>query len=57
MRGAVAGSLLVGTIVRCAAIGFGVGAAVGLAVPLGIAGVFVGVIAGIAVVVQRFGDL
>ena len=57
MRGAVAGSLLVGTIVLCAAVGFGVGAAVGLAVPLGIAGVFVGVIAGIAVVVQRFGDL
>jgi len=57
MRGAVAGSLLLATIVLCAAVGFGVGAVVGLAVPLGIAGVFVGVIAGIAVVARRFSDL
>ncbi|MDX6633347.1 MAG: hypothetical protein QOI62_606 [Solirubrobacteraceae bacterium] len=57
MRGAVAGSLILGTIVLCAGIGFGLGAAVGATVPLGIVGVFVGVIAGIAVVVRRFGDL
>jgi hypothetical protein len=57
MRGAVAGSLLLATIVLCAAVGFGVGAVVGLAVPLGIAGVFIGVIAGIAVVARRFSDI
>jgi hypothetical protein len=57
MRGAVAGSLLVATIVLCAAVGFGVGAAVGAPVPFGIAGVFVGAIAGIVVVARRFSDL
>jgi hypothetical protein len=57
MRGAVAGSVLLGTIVLCAAVGFGVGAAVGAPVPLGIAGVFVGAIAGIVVVARRFSDL
>lgn len=57
MRGAVAGSLLVATIVLCAAVGFGVGAVVGAPVPLGIAGVFVGAVAGIVVVARRFSDL
>jgi hypothetical protein len=57
MRGAVAGSLILGAIVLCAAVGYGLGAAVGATVPLVIAGVFIGVIAGIAVVVRRFGDL
>jgi hypothetical protein len=57
MRGAVAGSLLLATIVLCAAVGFGLGAAVGATVPLGIAGVFVGAIAGIVVVARRFSDL
>jgi hypothetical protein len=57
MRGAVAGSLLVGTIVLCAAVGFGVGAAIGAPVALGIAGVFVGAVAGIVVVARRFSDL
>jgi len=57
MRGAVAGSLLVATIVLCAAVGFGIGAAVGAPVPLGIAGVFVGAVAGIVVVARRFSDL
>jgi len=57
MRGAVAGSLLVATIVLCTAVGFGVGAAVGAPVPLGITGVFVGAIAGIVVVARRFSDL
>ena len=57
MRGAVAGSLLVGTIILCAAIGFGVGAVVGATVPLGIAGVFIGAVAGIVVVARRFSDL
>lgn len=57
MRGAVAGSLLVATIVLCAAAGFGLGSLVGAAVPLGLAGVFVGVVAGIVLVARRFADL
>ena len=57
MRGAVAGSLLVATIVLCAAIGFGLGVVVGAPVALGLAGLFVGVPLGIVVVIRRFGDL
>jgi hypothetical protein len=53
----VAGSLIVATIVLCAAIGFGLGALIGLAVPLGIAGVFAGVVGGLALVITRFRDL
>jgi hypothetical protein len=57
MRGAVAGSVLLATIVLCAAVGFGVGAVVGAPVVLGIAGVFVGAVAGTVVVIRRFSDL
>jgi hypothetical protein len=57
MRGAVAGSVLVATIVLCAAIGFGLGALIGAAVPLGLAGVFAGAVVGIVLVARRFGDL
>ena len=57
MRGAVAGSLLVATILLSAAIGFGLGALVGAPVALGLAGLFVGVPLGIVVVIRRFGDL
>jgi hypothetical protein len=57
MRGAVAGSLLLATIVLCAAVGFGVGALVGATVPLGLAGLFCGVALGIVLVIRRFGDL
>jgi hypothetical protein len=57
MRGAVAGSLIVATIVLCGAIGLGVGAVVGIPVPLGIAGVFTGAVIGNVVVARRFGDL
>jgi hypothetical protein len=57
MRGAVAGSVLLGTVILCAAVGFGVGAVLGAPVPLGIAGVFVGAVAGIVVVARRFSDL
>ena len=57
MRGAVAGSLLVATILLCAALGFGVGAIVGAAVPLGLVGLFAGVVVGIVLVIRRFGDL
>ena len=53
----VAGSLIIATIILCAAIGFGVGALVGLAVPLGIVGVFAGVFGGVALVITRFRDL
>jgi hypothetical protein len=56
-RGAVAGSLLVGTVVLCGAVGFGTGAAVGAPVPLGITGLFVGAVAGIVLVARRFSDL
>jgi hypothetical protein len=57
MRGAVAGSLLVATILVCAAIGFGLGALVGAPVALGLAGLFAGVPLGIVVVIRRFRDL
>jgi hypothetical protein len=57
MRGAVAGSILLATLVLCAGVGFGIGAVVGAPVPLGIVGVFVGAIAGIVVVARRFSDL
>ena len=57
MRGAVAGSLLVATIIVCAAIGFGLGALVGATVPLGLLGLFCGVALGIVLVIRRFGDL
>jgi hypothetical protein len=55
--GAVAGLMLVSTILLCAGAGFGLGALVGLAVPLGVGGVFVGAVAGFAVVHARFKDL
>jgi hypothetical protein len=57
MRGAVAGSLLVATILVCAAIGLGLGALVGAPVALGLAGLFAGVPLGIVVVIRRFRDL
>jgi F0F1-type ATP synthase assembly protein I len=57
LRGAVAGSLLVGTILLGAAVGFGVGALVGATVPLGLVGLFAGLVAGFVVVHARFRDL
>jgi hypothetical protein len=57
MRGAVAGSVLVATIVLCAAIGLGVGALVGAPEALGLVGLFAGVPLGIVLVIRRFGDL
>ena len=53
----IAGSLIIASIILCAAIGFGVGALVGLAAPLGIVGLFAGVVVGIALVITRFRDL
>jgi hypothetical protein len=57
MRGAVAGSVLVATILLCAAIGFGLGGLVGAPVALGLVGLFAGVPLGIVVVIRRFRDL
>ena len=56
MRGMVAGSLIVATIVLCGAVGLALGAVVG-APPLGVAGVFIGAVIGNVVVARRFGDL
>jgi hypothetical protein len=57
MRAAVAGSLVVATIVLCGAVGLGVGAVVGIPAPLGVAGVFIGAVIGNVVVARRFRDL
>ena len=57
MRGAVAGSMLVATMIVCAAVGYGVGWLVGAAVPLGLLGLLAGPVAGIALVRSRFRDL
>ena len=57
MRAASAGGLLIGTIILCGAVGFGLGSLVGAAVPLLLAGLFVGPIAGVLLVRSRFRDL
>jgi hypothetical protein len=57
MRGAVAGSLLVGTMLLCAGVGLGVGALVGATAPLAMLGLLAGVVAGILLVRARFRDL
>jgi pilus assembly protein TadC len=51
---AMAGGLLIGAIVVCAAAGFGLGSLVGLAVPLGLVGLFAGLVAGFALVYARY---
>ena len=51
---AVAGFMLLVTIVSCAAAGFGIGALFGFPVPLGLVGFFAGLIAGFALVYSRF---
>jgi hypothetical protein len=51
---AAAGGLLLGTMVTCAAAGFGLGSLVGLAVPAGLLGLFAGVVVGFALVYARF---
>lgn len=53
----VAGSLLVSTILLCAAVGLGLGALVGVAVVGLFAGIFVGFPLGVVVVRARFRDL
>jgi hypothetical protein len=46
--------MMIGAIVACAAIGFGIGSLVGLAVPLGLAGFFAGLVVGFVLVHARF---
>jgi hypothetical protein len=53
-EGATAGALMVGAMLACAGIGFGLGTLVGIAVPLGLAGLFVGLVVGFALVYARF---
>jgi hypothetical protein len=57
MRGAVAGSMLIGAIVLCALIGLGVGVLLGAAVPLTLVGLFAGLVVGFVAVHARFRDL
>ena len=57
MRGSVAGTMIVATIILCAGIGFGIGALVGAPVALGLLGLFAGPVVGIALVRSRFRDL
>jgi F0F1-type ATP synthase assembly protein I len=56
-RAAVAGSLLVASILLCTAIGFGIGALAGATGLFAIVGVFVGFAAGFTLLYQRFRDL
>jgi hypothetical protein len=51
---ATAGALMLGAMIACAAVGFGLGSVVGIAVPLGLAGLFVGLVVGFALVHARF---
>ena len=54
MDAATAGMSLVGAMVGCAAVGFGIGSLFGAEIPLGIAGVFVGIVGGMVLVHARF---
>jgi hypothetical protein len=56
-RGAVAGMLMLATIVFGGAVGAGIGAVLGAVGPLLAVGVLAGVLAGIWVVYKRFGDI
>jgi Putative F0F1-ATPase subunit Ca2+/Mg2+ transporter len=49
-----AGWRLIGAMLACAAIGFGLGSLFGLAVPLGLAGLFVGLVVGFLLVYSRY---
>jgi hypothetical protein len=54
---ALAGMMLVSSLVALAAAGFGVGSALGAQVPLAFAGGFIGLIVGFWLVYTRFKDL
>jgi len=46
--------MMIGAIIGCAAVGFGIGSLVGIAVPLGLAGFFAGLVVGFVLVYARF---
>jgi cation transporter-like permease len=50
----MAGGMLIGAMLICAAVGFGLGSLVGLAVPLGLAGFFAGLVVGFLLVYARY---
>jgi hypothetical protein len=54
---ALAGMMLVSSMLLCAAVGFGVGLAFGAQVPLAFAGGFIGLFVGFRLVYTRFKDL
>jgi hypothetical protein len=45
---------MLGAMIACAAVGYGLGSLVGLAVPLGLAGLFAGLVVGFALVYARY---
>jgi hypothetical protein len=51
---AAAGALMIGAIIGCAAVGFGIGSLVGIAIPLGLVGFFAGLVVGFVLVHARF---
>ena len=54
MDAATAGMSLVGAMVGCGAVGFGLGSLVGLGVAFGLVGLFVGIVGGLVLVHARF---
>jgi hypothetical protein len=46
--------MVIGPMVGCAAVAYGLGSLVGLAVPAGLAGLFAGLVVGLALVYARF---
>jgi len=54
MDAVTAGMSLVGAMVGCGAVGFGIGSLFGAGVPLGIAGLFLGIVGGMVLVHARF---
>ena len=54
MDAATAGMSLVGAMVGCGAVGYGLGSLVGAEVPLGLVGLFVGIVGGMVLVHARF---
>jgi len=53
----VAGSLIIGSMVFCAGVGFALGSLAGIAVFTGLAGLFVGLVLGFFLVYARYRDL
>ena len=51
---ALAGGLILGAMIGCAAAGFGLGSLVGLGVPIGLGGLFAGLVVGFALVHARY---